>query len=73
MATRDVTHPNAAAFPAGLSGPALRALHHANIRTMAQLARHSEDEIAALFGIGPKAMRVLRNGLAKQKRHFRRD
>src|SRR5829696_8487659 len=31
--SRDVTHPNAAALPRGVSGPALRALHAAGIRT----------------------------------------
>lgn len=33
------THPNAAAFPEGLSGPALRALATAGIRSLAALAR----------------------------------
>lgn len=68
----DSTHPNADAFPAGLSGPALRALAHAGIRSMAQLAQRTEKEIAALHGMGPKGLRMLQQGLAKQGRHFRR-
>ncbi len=52
----DSTHPNAEAFPAGLSGPALRALAHAGIRSMAQLAQRTEQEIAALHGMGPKGL-----------------
>ncbi|MCU0624168.1 MAG: hypothetical protein MUF53_09930 [Gemmatimonadaceae bacterium] len=66
------THPNAEAFPHGLSGPALRALAHAGIASMAQLAQRTEAEIAALHGIGPKALRQLADGLARQARHFRR-
>jgi predicted flap endonuclease-1-like 5' DNA nuclease len=66
------THPNAGAFPAGMPGPALRALAHAGIRTMAQLASRTEAELAALHGMGPKALRMLRDALAAQGRHFRR-
>lgn len=69
----DSTHPNAAAFPAGLSGPALRALAHAGIRSMAQLAQRTKAEIAGLHGMGPKAVRVLEQALATQGRHFRRE
>jgi predicted flap endonuclease-1-like 5' DNA nuclease len=65
------THPNAAAFPAGLSGPALRALRTAGIRTMAQLAQRSEREVAAFHGMGPKGVRILKSGLAAQGRGFR--
>ena len=67
----DSTHPNASAFPAGLSGPALRALAHAGIRSMTQLAKHTEQEIATLHGMGPKGIRVLKRALATQGRHFR--
>ncbi len=73
MATRpDSTHPNASAFPAGLSGPALRALAHAGIRSMAQLAQWTAADVAALHGMGPKGIRVLQQALATQGRHFRR-
>jgi len=65
------THPNAGAFPAGLSGPALRALARAGIRSMAQLALRSEDEVASLHGMGPKGVRLLKDALAKQGRRFR--
>jgi predicted flap endonuclease-1-like 5' DNA nuclease len=68
----DSTHPNANAFPAGLSGPALRALAHAGIRTMAQLAQWTERDVGALHGMGPKGVRILREALAVQRRHFRR-
>ncbi|MBK7908486.1 MAG: DNA-binding protein [Gemmatimonadetes bacterium] len=71
MSRDAVTHPNAEAFPAGLSGPALRALAHAGIRSLAQLAQRSEASVAALHGMGPKGIRLLRAALEQQGRHFR--
>lgn len=72
MATKpESTHPNASAFPSGLSGPALRALKHAGVRTMTELARRTEREIAELHGMGPKGVRLLKAGLAAQGRAFR--
>ncbi len=72
MATpRAVTHPNEDGFPVKLSGPALRALAHAGIRTTAQLSKHTEADVAALHGIGPKAMRTLKTALSRQGRKFR--
>ncbi len=60
MSTKpEITHPNAKAFPAGLSGPALRALARAGIRSMDDLAGWSSGDLAALHGMGPKAMRQL--------------
>lgn len=67
----DSTHPNATAFPAGLSGPALRALAHAGIRTMAQLAQWTAADVAALHGMGPKGVRLLQEGLLAQGRQFK--
>lgn len=73
MATKpDSTHPNASAFPTGLSGPALRALAHAGIRSMAQLAKWTEGDVAALHGMGPKGVRMLKQALEAQGRHFTR-
>lgn len=68
---REVTHPNAEAFPSGVSGPALRALAHAGIRTMSQLAQLTEQELLALHGMGPKGVRMLKAGLALTGRHLR--
>lgn len=53
------THPNEAAFPKGVGGPVLRALANAGIRSMAELAKWSEADVAALHGVGPKGMRLL--------------
>lgn len=65
------THPNADAFPPGLSGPAPRALAHAGIRSMRELAQYSESSVAALHGMGPKGVRLLKAALAEQGRRFR--
>ncbi|MBK7781627.1 MAG: DNA-binding protein [Ardenticatenia bacterium] len=55
-----------------MSGPALRALANAGIGTMAQLAAHSEAAVAALHGMGPKGIRMLKAALAQQGLVFRK-
>lgn len=69
--TTEATHPNRAAFPPGVSGPALRALHGAGVRSVADLARWTEADLAALHGMGPKALGALRDALAASGRSFR--
>ena len=59
----DTTHPNRGAFPPGLGGPALRALAHAGIRSLADLARWTERDLARLHGMGPKGVVALREAL----------
>ena len=66
-------HPNADAFPSGVSGPALRALNGAGIRSLADLTRWSEAELAKLHGMGPKALRVLKAAVTAQGRRLRAD
>ena len=65
------THPNVAAFPKGLSGPALRALHNAGIRSVDALGRWSRKDLAALHGMGPKAVNLLEAALRKGGRKMR--
>lgn len=67
------THPNAEAFPAGLSGPALRALHHAGIRSIPDLANRTEREVAGQHGMGPKGIHILKAALSAQGLRFRSD
>lgn len=38
---------------------------------MPQLAQHTESSVAALHGMGPKGVRLLKDALAKQGRRFR--
>jgi predicted flap endonuclease-1-like 5' DNA nuclease len=65
------THPNRAAFPSGVSGPALRALNRAGVRSVAELAPWSEADLAALHGMGPTALTVLRDALEASGGRFR--
>jgi len=67
----EATHPNPAAFPAGVGGPALRALDVAGVRSLADLELRTEAEILALHGMGPRALGILRDSLAASGRRFR--
>lgn len=74
MAKQDErTHPNRAAFPSGVGGPALRALAGAGVCSVADLAKWTEADLAKLHGMGPKALGVLRDALAASGRNFRRE
>ncbi|MHA7190443.1 DUF3253 domain-containing protein [Arthrobacter sp. MDT2-16] len=57
---------DAAALPA-VGAPALRALHQADYRTMADLEGVPEGDLAALHGVGPTALRLLREELARRE------
>jgi len=48
------------------SAPALRALLNANITSMAKLAKHTENDVADLHGMGPKALGILKKALAQK-------
>jgi hypothetical protein len=65
------THPNADAFPPGVGGPVLRALANAGIRSLTGLTRWRERDFAALHGVGPKGVRILKEAMAKQGLAFR--
>jgi hypothetical protein len=69
----DVTHPNRSAFPAGMSGPSLRALSVAGVRSMSDVARWTRADLAKLHGMGPKALDVLERALEESGRSFRRS
>lgn len=53
-------------WPKGVAQPAQRALAAAGIENLAQLAQISEAELLQLHGMGPKAIRHLREALAEQ-------
>jgi hypothetical protein len=65
------THPNRAAFPPGMGGPSLRALHVAGVRSMPELEAWTEADLLALHGMGPRALGILRDALAASGRQFR--
>jgi hypothetical protein len=71
MHQNDVTHPNRSAFPPGMSGPSLRALDVAGVRTMADLTRWTKADLAKLHGMGPKALALLENALVASGGSFR--
>lgn len=54
-------------LPAAIGGPATRALLGAGITTLDDVAARSEEELAALHGVGPKALRVLAAALAERR------
>jgi hypothetical protein len=54
-----------------MSGPALRALDRAGVRSMADLTRWRVAELAALHGMGPKAFAALGEALAASGQRFR--
>lgn len=50
-------------FPKGIAKPALRALFAAGFTTLEQLTTVSENELLGLHGLGPNAVRKIRDGL----------
>lgn len=56
---------------AGLAAPAKRALAGAGIASLAELARRTEADVAALHGMGPNGLRMLREKLAARSLSFR--
>ncbi len=67
------THPNRDSFPAGMPGPALRALASGGISSMDDLTRWTEADLLSLHGMGPKGIRILRGGLIASGRGFREE
>ena len=53
-------------FPRGMGHPARRALMAEGYVRMAQLAEVSDKELLKLHGVGPKALKVLRQALAER-------
>ena len=58
-------------FPGNLSAPAQRALAGAGIKTVKQLAKHTEAEILALHGVGPSSIPKLKAALAEAGLSFK--
>ena len=53
-------------FPHGIGKPAHRALEGAGYSSLEQLTKVSEKELLKLHGVGPKAVRILRETLAER-------
>jgi hypothetical protein len=53
-----------------LAAPARRALASAGVARVADLAGHRETDVAAWHGMGPNAMRKLKEEMARQGLRF---
>lgn len=51
---------------ANIGNPARRALAHAEITSLDELARWTDADVADLHGIGPKALGILRTALRER-------
>lgn len=58
-------------LPAGIDRPAKRALHGAGATSLDDVARLTRDEVAALHGVGQKAVRLLEAALTERGSKFR--
>lgn len=59
------------AFPRGIGQPATRALAHAGYTNLDQLTQARERDLAALHGMGPKALGILKAALQEKGKSFR--
>jgi predicted flap endonuclease-1-like 5' DNA nuclease len=57
-------------LPANLSQPARRALTEAGLTRLDQIAGRSTQELLRLHGVGPKAIRLLKEALAERGMSF---
>ncbi|MBB5137886.1 hypothetical protein HNP84_007639 [Thermocatellispora tengchongensis] len=60
------TKPADCDLPAAIGRPATHALLGAGLTTLAQVATRTRDELLALHGVGPKAVRILSESLAQK-------
>ncbi|HEY9225637.1 MAG TPA: hypothetical protein VIP11_03250 [Gemmatimonadaceae bacterium] len=59
-------------LPRGVSKPAQRALASIGVTRLAQLTRHRREELLALHGFGPKALRELERAMAELGLEFKK-
>lgn len=58
-------------LPKAIGRPATQALTSAGITTLAQVAELTEAELRAMHGVGPKAVRILREALSAHGHSFK--
>lgn len=58
------------ALPRSIGSPATRALLLAGITNLEQVAAHSEEQLLALHGVGPRAVRILKEVLSESGRRL---
>ena len=59
-------------FLSMLAAPARRALENAGIKTLVQLAKHSEAEVFALHGMGKSSLPILQKALKEKGLEFKK-
>ena len=59
-------------FPKGVAQPALRALFRAGFKKLEELTKISQEELLSMHGVGPKAVRSIREGLVAKGLDFRK-
>lgn len=64
--TRTTPGPGSGDLPRAIGTPARRALALVGLTRLEQFAGRSEAELARLHGVGPKALRVIREALAER-------
>lgn len=62
----EAAEPGHGGLPRAIGRPATRALAQVGITTLDGVARLSEAELAALHGVGPKAVRILSDAIARR-------
>lgn len=67
LAAADTAEPGQVGdLPASIGRPATRALAGAGLTSLADVARRTDAELLALHGVGPKAVRLLREAAASR-------
>jgi hypothetical protein len=59
-----MTEPQRAEFPKGIGEPARQALAIRQLTSLAHLTSVTESELLGMHGIGPKAVRILRDAMS---------
>lgn len=63
---------NAATALPFIGAPAARALEGIGVTKLEQLAHHTEKELLALHGVGPKALRILKEAMSANSLTFKK-
>lgn len=71
MATPDVRP--VGDLPDAIGKTAARALYNVGIDSLAKVSQHSEKQLSALHGVGPKAIRILAEALSAKGLSFREE
>ncbi|WP_120005099.1 hypothetical protein [Nesterenkonia muleiensis] len=60
-------------LPHSMGKTAPRELKYAGIDSLQKASKHTEKELLAIHGVGPKAIRVMKEAMAEKGLSFRQD